>query len=157
MKTNKLTALVAILTLGCGISTVFAQGTPGGTGSGGNVNGDAIRQRDRLQEISPDLDQQRTRAYQKLPADVQKAVQDMKQARDQYQQQKRDMKKDLAGATELERDRIREQLKDSVKDQVRDREQVRDRLREMRDCLPSHQELMDQARERSRDRDRRGE
>jgi Spy/CpxP family protein refolding chaperone len=156
MKTNKLTALLAALTLGCGASTLLAQVTPPAEPPG-TPGGDGIRQRDRLQEMTPDLDQQRTRAYQTLPTDVKKAVQDMKQAREQYQQEKRELKKEMVGATDQERERLREQLKECVKDQVRDREQIRERLREMRECLPSHQELMEQARERTRDRDRRGE
>ena len=156
MTTNKLTALLAALTMTCGASTLLAQGTPPGNGSG-SPGGDTIRQRDQLQECAPDLDQQRTRAYQNLPADVQKALQDMKQARERYQQQKRELKKEMIGATDVERDRLREQLRECVQDQLRDREQLRDRLREMRDCLPNHQELIEQARERVRDRERRAD
>ena len=44
-----------------------------------------------------------------------------------------------------------------IKDQVRDREQLRERLQTLRESVPSHDELMAQAREQVQARDRRGE
>ena len=153
MKKQLVTALVMAVVL-TGV-TAMAQGT------GGNPQGDQIQQRDqdRLQTCSPALDQDRTRARLKdcLPVCVQDAVKEMKQTREQYQQQLRDQIKDQKACTAQDCDQLRQQLRTAIKDQVRDREQLRERLQTLRESVPSHDELMAQAREQVQARDRRGE
>ena len=123
--------------------TAAAQSTnsPGG----GNSPGDQAKQRsqDRMQTSSPKLEQKRTRLSQSLPGSVQQAVQDMKQARERYQQQLQDKKKELTASTMEERERLREQL--------------RERLQTLRESLPSHTQLLEQAREQVQQRERRGD
>lgn len=135
--------------------TTIAQGT------GGGPQGDQIQQRDRdqLQTCSPTLDQDRTRTrlQDRLPDCVQAAVKDMKQTRAQYQDQLRDQVKEQKACTAQDRDQLRTQLRDVVKDQTRDREQLRDRLRTLRESVPSHDQLMAQAREQVQASARRGE
>ena len=137
--------------------SALAEGTnaPGANGP----QGDQIQQRsqDQLQTSSPDLDQKRTRLQECLPGTVQEAVQDMKKAREQYQKQLQDKKKVLTASTDEERERLREQLRATLKDQAQDREQVRERLQALRDSLPSHDQLIEQAREQAQQRDRRGD
>lgn len=153
MKTNKLIiTLIAALSYG----TVGALAQGGGKGDLDQTR-DQLRTQDRLQDCSPILERDRTRLHQSLPAEVNQAVQDMKKAREQYQQQKREQTKAVAGVTDQERERLRDQLRDMVKEQVRDRAQLRERLQELRECLPSHQELMAQAREQTHERERRGD
>lgn len=135
--------------------TALAQGT------GGSQQGDLLKQRDRdqLQTCSPTLDQDRTRTrlQDRLADCVQDKLKDMKQTREQYQQQIRDAIKEKKACTEQDRVQLRDQLRTAIKDQIRDREQLRDRLQAIRDSLPSHDQLMEQAREQVQARDRRGE
>jgi len=135
----------AMMSLTCAAGVAMAQGV-------GAVDSQAIRQRDRdrLLTCSPTLDQT-------LPTEVMLAVKDMTQARDQYQQQLRDQQQNLATCTDEQRSLLRDQLCDQIKDQTRDRDQLRDRLKELSDCVASHQELMDQASEQTRDQVRRSE
>jgi flagellar basal body-associated protein FliL len=143
---KKLTLTLGIVALAFAATTVLAQqGTPGGSG---------IQQqdRDRIQSSSPDLEQSRTRAHECLPDEAKEALKEMKQARVKYQEQKKEQKKELAGATAEDREQLREQLRESVKEQLRDREQLRERLQEMRECVPTHEQLMQQAREQVRER-----
>jgi len=153
MKRNLVTALVMGLALTC--VTAIAQGT------GGGPQGDQIQQRDRdqLQTCSPTLDQDRTRTrlQDRLPTCVQDGIKDMKQTREQYQQQLRDKIKEQKACTQQDREQLREQLRTAIKDQVRDREQLRERLQTLRESVPSHDQLMEQAREQVQARDRRGE
>ena len=153
MKRNLVTALVMGVALTC--VTAVAQGT------GGGPQGDQIQQRDRdkLQTCSPTLDQDRTRTrlQDRLPECVQDGIKDMKQTREQYQQQLRDKIKEQKACTAQDRDQLRTQLRDVVKDQTRDREQLRDRLRTLRESVPSHDQLMAQAREQVQASARRGE
>lgn len=141
------------IVLGC--ITAVAQGT------GSGPVGDQIQQRDRdlLQTCSPTLDQDRTHTRLKtcLPDSVQAAVKDMKQTRDQYQDKLRDQLKDQKAGTTLDRDQLRTQLRDAVKDQALDRVQLRDRLQTLRESLPSHDQLVAQAREQVQAGARRGE
>lgn len=155
--------IVTITSLACAAGVALGQGTNGSNGSNGSSPGGSgpqgIQQHDcdRLQTCSPDLEQDRTRLRQCLPAQVKDAVKDMTQAREQYQKQLREKQKELVSCTDQERAQLREKLRDQIKDQARDREQLRERLRELRECLPSHQELMEQAREQVREQVRRGE
>ncbi|MEI8205993.1 MAG: hypothetical protein WCG03_03865 [Kiritimatiellales bacterium] len=135
----------AMMSLACAAGVAMAQGA-GASGSQG------IQQRDRLLTYSPTLDQN-----QSLPTEVVQAMKDMAQARDQYQQQLRDQQQTIATCTEEQRSLLRDQLRDQIKDQAQDRDQLRDRLSELRDSVASHQALMDQALEQTRDRTRRGE
>ena len=154
MKRSLATALAAGLALAH--ITAVAEGT---NGPGGGTQGNQIQQRDQdqLQTSSPELDQKRTRLQECLPGTVQEAVQDMKKAREQYQQQLQDKKKVLTACTDQDRERLREQLRATIQDQTRDREQMRERLQALRESLPSHQQLMEQAREQVQQRDRRGD
>jgi len=138
---------VTMLSLACMAGVAMAQGA-------GAFGSQSIQQRDRdrLLTCSPTLDQDQT-----LPVEVMQAVKDMTQARDQYQQQLRDQQQNLATCTDEQRSLLRDQLRDQIKDQARDRDQLRDRLKELRDSVVSHQELMDQAREQTRDQVRRGD
>jgi predicted RNase H-like nuclease (RuvC/YqgF family) len=130
-------------------------------GTGGGPQGDQIQQQDRdqLQTCSPMLDQDRTRTrlQDRLPECVQDGVKDMKQTREQYQQQLRDQIKEQKACTAQDREQMRTQLRDAVKDQTRDREQLRDRLQTLRESVPSHDQLMAQAREQVQASARRGE
>ena len=156
MKRNLAAALVAMeLALAC--VTAVAEGTNGP--GGGDPQGNQVQQRDQdqLQTSSPDLDQKRTRMHESLPGTVQQAVKDMKQAREQYQQQLQEKKKELTASTDEERERLREQLRAVIKEQARDREQLRERLQALRESVPSHEQLMEQAREQIQQRERRGD
>lgn len=155
MKRTKLILAAMALVLSCGVGSTFAQGTDSAP-KDQNPSADQDRDRDRLQECSPELEQQRARANQALPDEVKAAVQDMSQAREQYQLKQQEMKKDQLGTTEPECDQVRDQLREQLKEQVRERQQVRERLQELRECLQDHQQLMDQAREQTQER-RRGE
>ena len=154
MRGKLATALAAGLVLAH--VTAVAEGT---NSPGGGAQGNQIQQRDqdRLQTSSPELDQKKTRLQECLPGTVQEAVQDMKKAREQYQQQLQDKKKVLTACTDQERERLREQLRATLKDQAQDREQMRERLQALRDSLPSHDQLMEQGREQSQQRERRGD
>lgn len=157
-KVMKIKMLIATMTtLACAAGVVMAQGTnapgPGGPGPQGVQQQD----RDRLQTSSPELEQDRLRLQQCLPAEVKDAVKDMKQAREKHQQQLRERQKEVAACTDQERAQLREQLKEQLKEQARDRDQLRERLRELRESLPSHRELMEQAREQNREQVRRGD
>jgi chromosome segregation ATPase len=138
---------VTMMSLACAAGVAMAQGA-GASGS------PAVQQkdRDRLLTSSPTLDQNQT-----LPAEVVQAMKDLTQAREQYQQQLRDQQQKLATCTDEQRSLLRDQLRDQIKDQAQDRDQLRDRLKELRDSVESHQALIDQAREQTRDRARRGE
>jgi hypothetical protein len=137
--------IVTVLTIGCGASVVMA--------ADGVPKGDQLKVRDRLQTFSPTCQQDKTRLQECLPAELKASVVDMTQARDKYQQQLRDQQKDVVVCTEEKRDMLRDQLKDQLKDQLtdqaKDREQIRERLLELRQNLPTHQELMEQAREKA--------
>ena len=65
--------------------------------------------------------------------------------------------KDQKAGTTLDRDQLRTQLRDAVKDQALDRVQLRDRLQTLRESLPSHDQLVAQAREQVQAGARRGE
>jgi predicted RNase H-like nuclease (RuvC/YqgF family) len=137
--------------------TAVAEGTNGP--SRDDPQGDPGQQRvqDRLQTSSPALDQERTRLQECLPGTVQDAVKDMKKSREQYQQRLQEKKKELAASTDQERELLREQLRAAIKDQARDREQLRERLQALRESVPSHEQLMEQAREQVQQHDRRGD
>ena len=116
--------------------------------------------RNRLQICDPGLENDCNKLKECLPEEVQDAVQDMTRTREQYQQQLRDKQKDLAECSSEERDQLRERLREQLKDEACDREQLRLRLQEMRECVPTHEEVMDQAREQVEDQTqdrRRGE
>ena len=151
MKRKLVTALGIGVVLAC--VTAVAQGA--------DPKGDQIQQRDRdqLQTCSPALDQDRTRTRLQdcLPECVQDGVKEMKQTREQYQEQLRDKIKEQKACTEQDREQLRTQLREAVKDQTRDREQLRERLQAMRESVPSHDQLMDQAREQVQQRDRKGD
>jgi len=138
---------VTMMSLACVAGVAMAQGS-GASGSQATQQ----QNRDRLLTCSPTLDQDQT-----LPVEVMQAVKDMTQARDQYQQQLRDQQQPLATCTDEQRSLLRDRLRDQIKDQARDRDQLRDRLKELRDSVVSHQELMDQAREQTRNQVRRGD
>lgn len=157
MRTNLL--LVAALATFTFAGSVLAQNTGGGNGPG-TAQGDQTRQRDqdKVQDCTTaDMERDQSRLRQQLPADVNAAVREMKQAREKYTAQKRELKKALAGCTDAERQQLRDQLREIAKEQARDREQLRDRLQELRESVPTHRELMEQARERAGERARRGE
>jgi hypothetical protein len=158
MKTNKLIITVALSVIAI-TGNALAQNTAGGNGTSPS-QGDQIKQRDqdRIQDCTTaDLEKTQSRLRQQMPADVSTAVQEMKQAREQYTDQKRELKRTLTGTTEMDRQQLRDQLRQVAKDQTRDREQLRDRLQELQASVPTHQDLMTQARERKSDRARRGE
>jgi len=141
-----MTGLIVSVALSVVCSATAQQGTPGGVGQ-------QDRDRDRLQTCSPTMDQDRTRAHECLPDQLKEGVKEMKQAQEQYQQQLRDKKKELTACTDQERQQLRDQLRDAIKEQAQDRAQLRERLQELRECVPTHEQVMEQARERARDRD----
>ena len=148
----------ASVTIGLALACFTAVAQTNGPGDG-DPKGDRIQQRtqDQLQTSSPDLEQKRTRMHQALPGTVQQAVQDMKKAREQYQQRLQEKKKELTASTDEERERLREQLRAVIQEQARDREQLRERLQALREQLPTHEQLMEQAREQIQQRERRGD
>ena len=148
----------ALATTGLMLACVTATAQTNGP-RGGDPKDDQMQQRkqDQLQISSPDLEQERTRMHQALPGTVQQAVQDMTQAREQYQQRLQEKKKELTASTEEERARLREQLRAVIQEQARDREQLRERLQALREAVPSHQQLLEQAREQIQQRERRGD
>ena len=155
MKGSLATVLAAGLVLAH--LTAVAQSTNGPSGSDPQGDQNQQRDQDRLQTSSPELDQKRTRLHECLPGTVQEAVQDMKKAREQYEQQLQEKKKVLTASTDQDRERLRDQLRATIQDQLRDREQLRERLQALRESLPSHQQLMEQAREQIQQHDRRGD
>lgn len=155
MKKNVARAFVAGVVLAS--VTAFAGGT--NSTSSGSAKGGQTQKQDqgRLQASGSALEQKGTRLQESLPGTVQQAVQDMKKAREQYQQQLQAKKKELSASTSEERERLREQLRAVIQEQARDREQLRERLQALREELPSHQQLMEQAREQTQPRERRGD
>ena len=150
------TLCLSLIALACTVGAALAQTNtcPGPVGDG--PQGIQQQDRDQLQSCDPDLDQDRTRLRACLPEEVQQAVDDMSETREQYQTMVQERKKEATECTEEEREQLREQLRDQLKEQAQDREQIRERLQELRECLPSHQQLMDQAREQVQ-HTRRGE
>ena len=138
--------IVSVLAIGCAANVALSQ-------QGVGVQ---LKDRDRLQTFSATLQKDQTRLQECLPTELKTSIKDMTLARDQYQQQLRDKQKDVAVCTVETRDLLRDQIKDQIKDQTKDREQIRERLLELRQCLPTHTELMDQAREQTKTT-RRGE
>jgi len=156
MKKN-LAAALGVMGLVLACVTAVAEGTNGSTGGGPQGNQAKQRGQDRLQTSSPDLDKKRTRLHQSLPGTVQQGVKDMQQAREQYQQQLQEKRKELTASTDEERERLREQLRAVINEQARDREQLRERLQALRESVPSHEQLIEQAREQTQQRERRGD
>jgi hypothetical protein len=144
MKTRMM--IVSVLAMGCAANIALSR------------QGQDVQQKDqdRLQTFGATIQKDQTRLQECLPAELKTSIQDMTLARDQYQQQLRDKQKDVAVCTVETRDLLRDQIKDQIKDQAKDREQIRERLLELRQCLPTHTELMDQAREQT-GASRRGE
>ena len=148
--------VMTVVVFACSLSMVRAASEGSSGPSGDGPQGVQQHDRDQIQSCDPDLEQDRTRLRDCLPDEVQQAVDDMTEAREQYQAKAREQKQDAADCTEEEREQLREQLREQMKEQAQDREQIRERLQELRDCLPSHEEVMDQAREQVRS-ERRGE
>ena len=155
MKKNVARAFVAGVVLAS--VTAFAGGT--NSTSSGSAKGGQTQKQDqgRLQASGSALEQKGTRLQESLPGTVQQAVQEMQQAREKYQQQMQEKRKELVASTDEERQRLREQLRAVVMEQARDREQLRERLQTLRESLPSHQQLIEQAREQVQQRERRGD
>jgi hypothetical protein len=84
-------------------------------------------------------------------------VRDFSQARQAYLMKHQQLEQALRKASEPQRQALREQLKTQRDEQARLREELRRQLRELRDQLPTHGELMDEARERPGTRPRRGD
>jgi hypothetical protein len=141
MKTK--TVVVTLIALACA-STVMAKGdNPVGDGP---VK-DQKQVRDQLQTCTPDLEKDCTRLKECLPEEVQEAVKDMTQERLKYQEQLKEKQKVAAACTDEQRAQLREKLRDQ---QVQERAQLRERLQLMRECLPTHDEVMEQAKESGR-------
>jgi hypothetical protein len=136
MKTK--TVVTTLIALACAC-TVMAKGdNPAGDGP---VK-DQIK--DQLQTCTPDLEKDCTRLKECLPEEVQEAVKDMTQERLKYQEQLKEKQKVAAACTDEQRAQLREKLRDQ---QVQERAQLRERLQVMRECLPTHDEVMEQAKE----------
>jgi len=84
-------------------------------------------------------------------------VRDFDQARQAYLAKRDAAKKSQRGISEADRQAVRERLQVQRDEQIRAREELRQQLREKREQLPSHRDLIDDARERVRERPRRGE
>lgn len=97
------------------------------------------------------------KAERDLPAEVRNALAEMKKVREQYQSERRQLRQKLQGMSAQDRDLLRERLKEHLEEQSLQREQLRERLREMREALKSHEDLIEQARERVAERARRGD
>lgn len=155
MKTN-LPTIIGISIL-ISATAAFAQGV----GGPGEQEGDGQLIRNRiqteLQAYDPTLEQARSRLRETLPAEVLKAVEEMKQAREAYQQRVQELKKAAAATSAQERNELRKLILLEIREAAksRDREQLRERLQELRDTLPDHAQLMEQT--KSQTRDRRGD
>ncbi len=141
--------IVTLATLTCA-SIAFAAGD----GDGALQTKDQTR--DRIQACDATLEKEGCKAQDALPAEVKDCVKEMAQTREQYQDQLRDQQKDAATCSEEDREQLRERARDQFKDQACDRDQLRDRLCELRECVPTHDEVMEQAKEQTREQ-RRGE
>lgn len=91
------------------------------------------------------------------PGTTDPLVQDFNQARQAYLARRDAVKQSQRGANESQRRALRERIQAQRDEQFRAREELRQQLREKREQLPSHQDLIDDARERTRGRPRRGE
>ena len=156
MKTN---LAVTLAVLGLALACVRAEAEGTNRPSGGGTQGDKTQQRnqDQLQTSSSDLDQKHTRLHESLPGTVQQAVQDMQKERERYQQELQRKKKEMTVSTDEERERLRERLRAVIREQARDREQLRERLQALRETIPTHDQLIEQAREQLQQRERRGD
>ncbi|MBN2506214.1 MAG: hypothetical protein JXQ71_05920 [Verrucomicrobia bacterium] len=93
-----------------------------------------------------------------LPAqDAAAFVRDFSQARQTYLNTRRELEQASRKASGPQRQALREQLKAQRDAQARWRDELRQQLRELRDQLPSHGDLIDEARERPGSRPRRGD
>lgn len=84
-------------------------------------------------------------------------LKDFQQARDAYLKQRADTERKMRGATAEQKELLREQLRQALERHARQREELRAQLKALREQLPDHADLVDEARERSRERGRRGE
>jgi septal ring factor EnvC (AmiA/AmiB activator) len=100
-----------------------------------------------------------------IPAEVRQRLIEFERVREAYLARQKDLLRRLRGATDSDRQKIREQLREQRDTWLEQARQFRDlaqrRVEELKLELPSHQELLDRARERAREaakdaRDRRG-
>jgi hypothetical protein len=84
-------------------------------------------------------------------------VQDFNQARQEYLAKRNAVKQSQRGSNEAQRQALREKIQTQRDQQARTREELRQQLQEKREQLPSHRDLIDDARERGRERPRRGD
>ena len=91
-----------------------------------------------------------------LPEDLKKLLQDFQKAREVFDQQREDLLKQTRGASEADRAKFRELFQDIrrqfLEQQRQVREEVRRRMEELKQELPQRQELIDAAKEKTRDR-----
>lgn len=141
--------MVAIAVLACA-GSVMAVGTGDGTGE---KPADQTQEMIQLQTSGTNLEGDQTRLKTCLPAEVQDAVKEMTQTRENYQQKQKEEKKECVASTEEEREAVREQLREQVKEQKADCEQLQKRLQKMEEALPEHQAaIKDACQEQVRDR-----
>lgn len=80
---------------------------------------------------------------QTIPTEVTSAMDEMSEARAKYQKTQ-----EKALATEKEKD----ELRDKLAEQANERERMREQLQIMRNRLPEHEQVIEQAREQARSR-----
>jgi len=104
----------------------------------------------RLQDAAPEgLDREQVNQR------IQDRLQEFERKRTEYLKRVQEQQRDIKGANEDQRERIRQRIREQRQDWIRLAQAIRDRartrLQEMKDALPSHQEMLEQARERARE------
>jgi hypothetical protein len=92
---------------------------------------------------------------EQLTLTIRDRIRAFEEKREDYLNRLREQKRDIKGADEEQREQIRQKVREQRREWLRLAQQIRDRartrLQEMKDALPSHRELLEQARERARE------
>jgi hypothetical protein len=155
---------LAVGLMGLGMAcAVMAQQTPQGQEqrerTGEVVTGRAGTATERQTQLRAGLPESMERGQ--IAETVRERVQTFEQLRTAYLEQHRKMLQELKGTSaEGERERIRERIRErrqewaDVARQIR--EQARERVEGLREALPNHGELLDQAKDQAREQVRQG-
>lgn len=91
-----------------------------------------------------------------LPDDLRRLLQDFQKAREAFDSQREELLKQTRGASEADRAKFRELFQDIrrqfLEQQRQVREEVRRRMEELKQELPQRQELIEAAKEKTRER-----
>jgi hypothetical protein len=93
-----------------------------------------------------------------LPAEIKQLIDEFQKARESFLADQRDLAKQIRGATADERETLREQLKANREEwldkQKELREEIKAAIQRLKETLPSHKDLIDQAKEKANDHKR---